>query len=66
MTAIGGPAAARMARLGIMPVKVPERTVILEAAERLKEQIRTAPPPWLRLALKQDPNEPHENKGDAP
>ena len=66
MTAIGGPAAARMARMGIMPVKVPERTVILEAAERLREQIGTAPPPWLRLALKQQPSEPNETKGDAP
>ena len=66
MTAIGGPAAARMARLGIMPVKVPERTVIVEMAERLLEQVRTAPPPWLRLALKNNPNEPHDNKGDAP
>ena len=45
MTAIGGPSAARMARLGIMPVKVPERTVIVEAAEKLLHQIRTAPPP---------------------
>lgn len=66
MTAIGGPAAARMARLGIMPVKVPERTVILEAAERLIGQIRTAPPPWLRLALQKPANEPHNHKGDAP
>jgi nitrogen fixation protein NifX len=66
LTAIGGPSAARMARLGIMPVKVAERTAIAEAAERLMEQIRTAPPPWLRLALKPDPNEPQDNRGDAP
>lgn len=66
MTAIGGPSAARMARRGIMPVKVPERTVILEAAERLMEQIRTAPPPWLRLALKPQANETHNHEGDAP
>jgi nitrogen fixation protein NifX len=66
MTAIGGPAAARMARLGIMPVKVPERTVIAEAAEKLLHQIRTAPPPWLRLALKPHANETHNHKGDAP
>ena len=66
LTAIGGPSAARMARLGIMPVKVPERTVIAEAADRLMEQIRTAAPPWLRLALKPNPNEPHDSKGDAP
>ena len=51
LNAIGGPAAARMARRGILPVKVAERTVIADAAERLMEQIRTSPPPWLRRAL---------------
>jgi nitrogen fixation protein NifX len=61
LTAIGGPSAARMARRGILPVKVAERTAIAEAAERLMEQIRTAPPPWLRRAL-----QPPEHKGDAP
>jgi len=66
MTAIGGPSAARMAKRGIMPVKVPERTVIVEAAEKLMHQIRTAPPPWLRLALKPHANETHYHKGDAP
>ena len=65
LTAIGGPSAARMATRGILPVKVPDRTVIAEAAEKLMHQIRTAPPPWLRLALKSDNNEPHETKGDA-
>lgn len=66
MTAIGGPSAARMAKRGIMPVRVPERTLVLEAAERLMEQIRTAPPPWLRLALKPHANDTHNHKGDAP
>jgi nitrogen fixation protein NifX len=66
MTAIGGPSAARMARRGIMPVKVPERTVILEAAEKLLHQIRTAPPPWLRLALMPHATETPNHKGDAP
>jgi nitrogen fixation protein NifX len=66
MTAIGGPSAARMARRGIMPVKVAERTVIVEAAEKLLHQIQTAPPPWLRLALKPHVDEPYNHKGDAP
>ena len=65
LTAIGGPSAARMARLGIMPVKVAEQTVIAEAAERLMEQIRTAPPPWLRLALNPKTTEPR-TKGETP
>jgi nitrogen fixation protein NifX len=65
LTAIGGPSAARMARRGIMPVKVPERTVIVEAAEKLLLQIQTAPPPWLRLALKTLDNATHDTQGDA-
>ena len=65
MTAIGGPSAARMARRGIMPVKVPERTVIAEAADKLLHQIQTAPPPWLRLALKTPDNATHDTQGDA-
>jgi len=43
----------------------PERTVIVEAAEKLLQQIRTAPPPWLRLALNAHAEEPHATKGDA-
>jgi len=66
LTAIGGPSAARMARRGIMPVKVAERTAIAEAAERLMQQIRTAPPPWLRRALIPNANQPPATRGDAP
>ena len=65
MTAIGGPSAARMARRGIMPVKVPERTVITEAAKKLLHQIQTAPPPWLRLAVTAHDNATHDTQGDA-
>lgn len=64
LNAIGGPAAARMARRGILPVKVAERTAIAEAAERLMEQIRTSPPPWLRRALHPQTTEP-QGKGEA-
>lgn len=51
LTQVGGPSAARLTRRGVMPVKVPERTAVAEAAERLMAQIRTSPPPWLRRAL---------------
>jgi nitrogen fixation protein NifX len=66
LTAIGGPSAARMARRGIMPVKVAEGAAIEEAAEKLMTTIRTAPPPWLRRALSPHANETLETKGDAP
>ena len=64
LNAIGGPAAARMARHGILPVKVAERTAIAEAAERLMGQIRTSPPPWLRRALHPPTTGPQE-KGET-
>lgn len=64
LTAIGGPAAARMARRGMLPVKVTEGTAIAEAAERLMKQIRTSPPPWLRRALRPPTTGPQE-KGEA-
>lgn len=64
LNAIGGPAAARMARRGILPVKVAEKTAIAEAADRLMDQIRTSPPPWLRRALHPQTSEPQE-EGEA-
>jgi nitrogen fixation protein NifX len=47
---IGGPAAAKVIRADIYPIKVPEVT---EAAEKFKElqAIFDAPPPWLAKAL---------------
>jgi nitrogen fixation protein NifX len=47
---IGGPAAAKVIRADIYPIKVPEVT---EAVEKLKElqAIFDAPPPWLAKAL---------------
>jgi nitrogen fixation protein NifX len=48
LTAIGGPSAARLARKGIMPVKVAEGAVIEELAEGLMATILMSPPPWLR------------------
>jgi len=48
LTEIGGPSAARLARKGIMPVKVKEPVSIEESVQRLSETIRNSPPPWLR------------------
>jgi len=62
MTAIGGPSAARMARRGMLPVKVAEGASIAEAAEKLMATIRTAPPPWLRRSLVKDTNHEGEDR----
>lgn len=51
LTEIGGPSAARLARKGIMPVKVKEAVSIEESLKKLLETARTSPPPWLKKAL---------------
>jgi len=54
LTEIGGPSAARLARKGIMPVKVKEPVGIAESILKLSETIQNSPPPWLRKALNSD------------
>ncbi len=51
LTEIGGPSAARLARKGIMPVKVKEVVPIEEALNKLLETVKTSPPPWLKKAM---------------
>lgn len=51
LTEIGGPSAARLARKGIMPVKVKEPVSIEESIVKLSETIRNSPPPWLRKLI---------------
>lgn len=47
---IGGPAAAKVIRADIYPIKVPD---VIEAVDQLKEfqQVFAAPPPWFAKAL---------------
>ncbi|HEB76065.1 MAG TPA: nitrogen fixation protein NifX [Nitrospirae bacterium] len=54
LTEIGGPSAARLARKGIMPVKVKEVIAIEEALKKLLETVNTSPPPWLKKLMKSD------------
>lgn len=54
LTEIGGPSAARLARKGIMPVKVKEPVSIEESILKLSETIQKSPPPWLKKALNSD------------
>ena len=51
LTEIGGPSAARLARKGIMPVKVKKVVPIEETLKKLLDTLRTSPPPWLRKAM---------------
>lgn len=52
-TEIGGPAAARLIKKGMMPVKVKEGVSIEESLQKLKETLKTSPPPWLKKAMMQ-------------
>ncbi|MCL4457334.1 MAG: nitrogen fixation protein NifX [Nitrospirae bacterium] len=51
LTEIGGPSAARLARKGIMPVKVKEIVSIEESMKKIMETVKTSPPIWLRKAM---------------
>ncbi|MDA8086865.1 MAG: nitrogen fixation protein NifX [Nitrospiraceae bacterium] len=50
-TEIGGPAAARLVRKRIMPVKVKGPTGIQDALMELQRTINRSMPPWLRRAM---------------
>jgi nitrogen fixation protein NifX len=53
---IGGPAAAKVIRANIYPIKVPD---VIDAGEKLKEfqSVFDAAPPWLAKALGRSPEE---------
>lgn len=56
--AIGGPAAARVVRAGIHPVKLPADETIASVIERLRAMLGSNPPPWLRKALRDSQSGP--------
>ncbi len=47
---IGGPAAAKVIRADIYPIKIPD---VIEATDQLREfqKVFDAPPPWMAKAL---------------
>lgn len=51
--AIGGPAAAKVVRANIHPVKIADPQPIDEVIARVQGMLRGAPPPWLRKILGQ-------------
>jgi nitrogen fixation protein NifX len=50
--AIGGPAAARVIRARVHPVKLPADEPIAQVIERVRAMLRGNPPPWLRKAMR--------------
>ena len=51
---IGGPAAAKVVRAGVHPVKYPAGGSVQERIAELQKVIVDAPPPWLAKAMGQD------------
>ena len=51
--AIGGPAAARVVRANVHPIKLPAPEPISSVLERLQSQLAGSPPPWMRKILNQ-------------
>ena len=50
--AIGGPAAARVVRAKVHPIKLPADEAITEVMERVRTMLKGNPPPWLRKVLR--------------
>ncbi len=48
---IGGPAAAKLVSRRILPMRTATGVPIAEAVGKLREVLRTNPPPWLRKAM---------------
>jgi len=49
--AIGGPAAARVVRAHVHPIKLPGDEPIPAVIERVRTMLNSNPPPWLRRAI---------------
>jgi len=52
--AIGGPAAARVVRNKVHPIKLPQAETIESVIERVQGMLKGNPPPWMRKILEQD------------
>lgn len=49
--AIGGPAAAKVVRANVHPIKLPKEESIAEVIERVQGMMKGNPPPWLRKIM---------------
>lgn len=51
MASVGGPAAAKIVKLGIHPIKLPSVESVKEILDQLQGVIAGTPPPWLAKAM---------------
>lgn len=54
---IGGPAAAKVVRAGVHPIKLPHGGDAPEVLQRLRETLAGTPPPWLAKVMGVEPEE---------
>ena len=54
--AIGGPAAAKVVRAKIHPIKIPDSQPIDDVIGRVQTMLKGSPPPWLRKVLAETGN----------
>lgn len=50
--AIGGPAAARVVRAHVHPIKLPDDEAIQAVIDRVRAMLKANPPPWLRKVVR--------------
>jgi hypothetical protein len=48
---IGGPAAAKVVKNGLHPIKQPQGGDITEIVDNLKQVLNSSPPPWLAKVM---------------
>jgi nitrogen fixation protein NifX len=51
LVSVGGPAAAKIVKIGIHPIKLPEVTAISDVLSELQQVLANKPPPWLAKVM---------------
>jgi nitrogen fixation protein NifX len=62
---IGGPAAAKVVKMSIHPIKVPQGGAIADLLDQLKTVLAGSPPPWLAKVMGASPEERRRFSVDA-
>ena len=55
LVSVGGPAAAKIIKLGIHPIKLPEVMLIADVLAELQKVLADKPPPWLAKVMGMNP-----------
>ena len=55
---IGGPAAAKVIKMGVHPIKLSNTALISDIIEQLQHVLMTSPPPWIAKSMGVEPQHP--------